>query len=79
MRMHKLVLGLVAISACISQQTEAQTFETRAYNEKELERFAFDPPFWIFCGELNTKSNHWLYANHRFVFIDIKVENTDLP
>jgi hypothetical protein len=75
-----MVLGLVAMSVCISQKTEAQTFVTRIYNHKELERYALDPPFWTYHaeGSSHSKSAHWLYANHRCVFIDIRLDFSDL-
>jgi hypothetical protein len=80
MEMHNLVLGLVAISFCVVQETAAQTFVTRIYNNKELERYALDPPFWTYHaeGSPHSKSVHWLYANHRCVFIDIKMDVKDL-
>jgi hypothetical protein len=79
MRMHNLVMGLGAVLVLISQAAEAQTVVTRIYNQKELERYALDPPFWTYHAEgwCHSKSAHWLYANHRCVFIDIKMDVVD--
>ena len=81
MRMHNLVMGLGAVLVLISQAAEAQTVVTRIYNPKELERYALDPPFWTYRAEgwCLSKSAHWLYANHRCVFIDIRLDFSDLP
>jgi hypothetical protein len=40
---------------------------------------ALDPPFWTYHAEgwCHSKSAHWLYANHRCVFIDIKMDVVD--
>jgi hypothetical protein len=77
--MHTLVLGLIATSVLISQAAEAQTFVTRTYNQKELERYDLDPPCWTYHAEASSRSKsvHWLYANHRCVFIDIKMDAVD--
>ena len=79
MRIEKFVLGLLAISVCGSQQSEAQTFVARLYNGNELEGYSSDPPFWTYQskGVSHFKVAHWLYCNHRHVFIDIEVSATD--
>jgi hypothetical protein len=79
MRMHDVVLVLVAMSVCALQKTGAQTFLTRIHNGKELEGYALDPPFWTYQakGWLHSKSARWLYCNHRHVFIDIKMDVVD--
>ena len=79
MGIGKLVPGLFAISLCVSQESEAQTLVTRFYNGKELESYSSDP---LFCryyakGVSHSKSTHWLYRNHRYIFIDIEVNATD--
>lgn len=78
--MSNLVLGLVAVSVCISQPAEAQTVVTRVYDGNDFESYSLDPPFWTYHskGFGHSKSAHWLYHNHRYVFIDIKATLTDL-
>ena len=80
MRIEKLVLGLLAISVCGSQESEAQTFVTRFYSGKELESYSLGRPFWIYHSKRasHSKAAHWLYCNHRYVFIDIRMNFTDL-
>jgi hypothetical protein len=79
MRTSSLVLGLVAISINASQDAEAQTVVTRVYDGNDFESYYLDPPVWIYYskGRGHSKSAHWLYRNHRYVFIDIKVKFTD--
>ena len=80
MRTSSLVLGLAATSVCVLQETEAQTLVTRVYHENDIGSYAFDPPFWTYYsnGYWHSKSSHWLYHNHRYVFIDISVDSSDL-
>ena len=80
MEIHGLVLGLVAISVCAVRETDAQTLLTRVHHRKELEGYSLDPPFWTYHakGFRHSKKAHWLYRNHREVFIDIKVNFADL-
>jgi hypothetical protein len=75
MRMHTLVLGLVAVSVCIPQAAEAQPVVIRADDGNDFESYSLDPPWWSYHskGFRNSKHAHWLYHNHRYVFIDIKV------
>jgi hypothetical protein len=48
---------------------------TLVYDGNDFESYYTDPPFWIYLpnGLWHSKSAHWLYKNHRYVFIDIKV------
>ncbi|HMD41592.1 MAG TPA: hypothetical protein VKH45_00840 [Candidatus Acidoferrum sp.] len=80
MAIEKLFLGLLAISVCGSQVSEAQTLVTRVYNGKEFEGYSLDPPFWTYHskGYRHSKSAHWVYRSHRYVFIDIRMNFTDL-
>jgi len=74
--MSSLVLGLVATSIGVSEETEAQTaLMTRVYDGSDFESYYCDPPYWSYRsnGFWRSKSAHWLYKNHRYVFIDIKV------
>ena len=79
MAIEKLFLGLAATSVCALQETEAQTLVTRVYHEDDIGSYAFDPPFWSYHskGYWHSESAHWLYHNHRYVFIDIEVNATD--
>jgi len=79
MKMANLVLGLVATSMAVSQDVEAQAFITRIYYGNDFENYSSDPPFWSYHskGFWHSKSGHWLYGNHRYVFIDIKLTSRD--
>jgi hypothetical protein len=80
MRTSSLVLGLVATSIGVSQKTEAQAVITRVYDGNDFGNYCLDPPYWSYHskGFWHSKSAHWLYENHRDVFIDIKVNYADL-
>jgi hypothetical protein len=75
MKMANLVLGLVAISIAVSQHAEAQVLITRVYYGNDFENYSLDPPFWSYHSTKfwHSKSGHWLYGNHHYVFIDIKL------
>jgi|SRR5271165_2113222 len=76
MEIRGLVLGLVAMSVCVAQETDAQTFVTRIHHRKEFEGYSLDPPFWTYRakGFRHSKTAHWVYGNHRYVFIDIEMD-----
>jgi len=73
--MSSLILGLVLASVAVSQEAEAQALITRVYYGNDLESYSLDPPYWSYHwkGFWHSKSAHWLYGNHHFVFIDIKL------
>lgn len=80
MRMSSsLLLGLVAISFGVSQESKARPSVTRVYGGNDFEGYALDPPCWSYHsrGFGHSKSAHWLYKNHRHVFIDIKLNYAD--
>jgi hypothetical protein len=80
MRMSSsLLLGLVAISFGVSQESKARSSVTRVYGGNDFEGYALDPPYWSYYsrGFGHSKSAHWLYKNHRYVFIDIKLNYAD--
>jgi hypothetical protein len=80
MRMScSLLLGLVAISFGVSQESKAQPRVTRVYSGNDVEGYCLDPPYWSYHpkGSGHSKSAHWLYKNHRYVFIDIKLNYAD--
>ena len=80
MRMYNLVLGLVATSVFGSQKAEAQPVVIQVYDGNDFETYSLDPPYWSYHskGFWNSKHAHWLYHNHRYVFIDIRMNFTDL-
>lgn len=51
----------------------------RVYDGDDLESYYSDPPYWSYYsrGFWHSKKAHWLYQNHRYVFIDIKLDFTD--
>jgi hypothetical protein len=73
------LLGLVAISIGLPQVSEAQAVMTRVYDGDDFEDYYSDPPYWSYHskGLWDSKSAHWLYENHRYVFIDIKLNYAD--
>ena len=75
MRMSSLVLGLVAASIAASQEAEAQALLIRVYDGNDFESYSLDPPYWTYHakGFWDSRSAHWFYRNHRYVFIDIKL------
>jgi hypothetical protein len=48
---------------------------TVVYDGNDFESYYSDPPCWIYLpkGVWHSKNAHWLYKNHRYVFVDIKV------
>ena len=77
MRMSNLVLGLVATSLGVLQAAGDKALMTRVYDGNDFESYCLDPPYWSYHSEGGAKSAHWLYKNHRHVFIDIKVNYAD--
>jgi hypothetical protein len=77
--MSSLALGLVAISSGVAQKAEAQALITRVYDGDDFGSYYLDPPYWSYHsrGFWHRKSAHWLYKNHRYVFIDIKLNYAD--
>ena len=75
MRMSCFVLGLMATSIGVSQKAEAQSLITRVYDGDDFGSYYSDPPYWSYQskGFWSRKSAHWFYKNHRYVFIDIKL------
>jgi hypothetical protein len=75
MRICTLVAAIVAMSGVTSQYAEAKAAMTLVYDGNDFESYYADPPAWIYLpnGFWHSKSAHWLYKNHRYVFIDIKV------
>jgi hypothetical protein len=47
----------------------------RVYHGKDFANYYSDPPYWSYRpkGFGHHGSAHWLYKNHRDVFIDIQV------
>jgi hypothetical protein len=80
MRMCSLAWGLFAIAGIVSQRSEAKAFITRVYNVNYVGDYCLDPPCWRyhFKGFRRSKIAHWLYENHRHVFIDIKLSGSDI-
>jgi hypothetical protein len=74
-----LLLGMVTISIGLQQASQAQAVITRVYDGKDFESYYCDPPHWSYHsnGFWHRRSAHWLYANHRYVFIDIKLNYAD--
>ena len=75
MRMRCLALGLVVSSLWVSQGSEAQALVTRVYRGNDFGDYYLDPPFWSYRskGFRDAKTAHWLYKNHRRVYIDIQL------
>src|ERR1700694_441577 len=75
MRMSCFVLGLMATSIGVSQRAKAESFVTREYGGDDLGTYYSAPPYWTYQpkGFWSRKSAHWFYKNHRYVFIDIKL------
>ncbi len=70
-----LALQLAAMSFAFSQGSEAKAVLTYVYGGHDFRNYCLDPPFWSYSakGEWHSRSVHWLYRNHRDVFIDIKI------
>jgi hypothetical protein len=75
MRISSLILGLVWASVAISQEAGNKALITRVYDGNDFAGYSLDPPYWSYHlkGFWHSKSAHWLYGNHRRVFIDIKL------
>jgi hypothetical protein len=76
MRISSFVFGMAVAITGISQPAEAKAVITRVYDGNDFETYSMDPPCWIYLskGFWHSKSAHWLYKNHRYVFIDIKID-----
>jgi hypothetical protein len=70
----------MATSIGVSQKAEAQAIMTRVYDGEDFGSCSLDPPYWTYQpkGFWSRKSAHWFYKNHRYVFIDIKLNCTAL-
>jgi hypothetical protein len=78
MRICSLLVGLVAGSlASVSQETGTQAIMTRVYDGKDYGSYYLDPPYWSYHPKRFWKSNnaHWLFRNHRYVFLDIRISD----
>jgi hypothetical protein len=75
MRINALISAIIATSIVTSQRSEAKAVMTVVYDGNDFESYYSDPPCWIYLpnGVWRSKSAHWLFKNHRYVFIDIKV------
>jgi hypothetical protein len=80
-----VVLGLVATSVGVAQGSEIKAAVHRVYlgNDylgNDYGQQHFDPPYWSYLrGDFpHSQSEHWLYKNHRHIFIDIELRNPDL-
>jgi hypothetical protein len=79
MKISSPVLGLAAASvciSCISQGSEPKAVRIQVYDGNDLGSY-YDPPYWSYRpkGFWHPKSAHWLYKNHRYVLIDIKIND----
>ena len=76
MRICSLLAGLVAGSITgVSQETQAQAVLSRVYDGNDYSGYYLDPPYWSFHPKRfwNAKNAHWLFHNHRYVFLDIRL------
>ncbi len=75
MRTSALVSAIIATLTLGAQHSEAKAVMTLVYDGNDFESYYSDPPCWIYLPNdlWHSKSAHWLYKNHRYVFIDIKV------
>jgi hypothetical protein len=74
--MSSLVVGLAATSMGISQGVADKAVMIRVDHGKDFANYYLDPPYWSYRpkGFRHQGSSHWLYKNHRDVFIDIQVD-----
>ncbi len=79
MRVRSLVLALVAASLGAAKGSEPQAVVARVYRGNDFGHYYSDPPYWSYQsdGFWHCKSAHWIYKNHRRVFIDIKLKYAD--
>ena len=78
MRICSLLAGVVAGSITgFSQETQAQAVMSRVYDSNDYSGYYLDPPYWSFHPKRfwNSKNSHWLFHNHRYVFLDIRVSD----
>jgi hypothetical protein len=80
MGIKSVVLGLVATSVGVAEGSEIEAVVHRVYLGNDYGQQYFDPPYWSYLrGEFpHSQSEHWLYKNHRHIFIDIELRNPDL-
>jgi hypothetical protein len=73
--MSSLVVGLAATSIGISEGTANKAVMLRVYHGNDFANYYLDPPYWSYRPKRfgHPGSSHWLYKNHRDVFIDIQV------
>jgi hypothetical protein len=73
--MSSLVVGLAATSIGISQGTANKAVMIRVHHGEDFADYYLDPPYWSYraTGFGHRGPSHWLYKNHRDVFIDIQV------
>jgi hypothetical protein len=76
MRICCLLAGLVAGSTGVSQKTQPQGVLGRVYDGNDYSSYYLDPPYSFHPKRFwNVKNAHWLFHNHRYVFLDIKVSD----
>jgi hypothetical protein len=77
MRICILLVGLFAASISVAQGAETRAVLTRVHNGGDYESYYLDPPSWSYHPKRSgrSKNAHWLYKNHRQVFIDIKISD----
>jgi hypothetical protein len=70
-------VGLVAASITFAQKAQTRAVMTRVYDGDDYESYSLDPPYWSYQPKRSgySKNGHWLFKNHRHVFIDIKVSD----
>lgn len=75
MKISSVVVGLVAASMGVSQDSSAHVRVTRVYDGNDFGSYYLDLPYWSYRskGIWHRKAAHWLYENHRYVFIDIRI------
>jgi hypothetical protein len=71
-------VGFIAASIGASQEAKAQTHLIRVYDGNDFESYSLDPPYWSYHpkGFWHSRSAHWFYRNHRYIFIDIKLSES---
>src|SRR5262249_22551859 len=75
MRTSSLLLALVATSLGVAQERQSKPLVIRVYEGNDFRSYCLDPPRWVYLpkGFRRSKSAHWLYRNHRYIFLDIKL------
>ena len=76
MKISSLLLGFITAFSSVSQGAEMQAVIRRVYHGNDFRGYYMDPPCWRFYPRpsCHSKSSHWLYENHRQVFIEITID-----